>query len=67
MLALIRQDAEYFGYVPLVEHARLILERGTSAHWQTETYDQARRAGATHEEALQAVVDMLIEETMHGL
>ena len=67
MLALVREDAEYFGYVPLVEHARLILDRGTSAHWQTETYEEARHTGATHEEALQAVVDMLIEETMYGL
>lgn len=67
MLSLVREDAEYFGCVPLVEHARAILARGTSAHWQTNTYEAARTAGASHEEALKAVVDMLIEETLYGL
>ncbi len=67
ILALVRDDAEYCGCVAEVEHARQVLARGTSAHRQISTYAQARAEGASDEEALKAVVDMLIEDTMHGL
>ncbi len=67
MLLLIRQDAEYFDCVAEVEHARQILQRGTSAHLQIKTYNDAKAAGASNVEALKAVVDMLIEETLHGV
>ena len=67
ILALVIEDAGYFGCVPEVQHARKILERGTSAHWQIKTYEDAKAAGASHEDALKAVVDMLIEQTMHGV
>jgi len=50
-----------------VEHAREVLANGTSAHRQVKTYQQALSQGASEEEALKAVVDMLIEDTMHGL
>lgn len=67
MLVLIREDAQFFGCVAEVEHARAILDRGTSAHWQVKTYEEARSNGASQDEALKAVVDMLVRETMHGL
>ncbi len=67
MLDLIKEDAAHFGCVGEVEHARLVLERGTSAHRQLKTYQEARDAGASHDEALVAVVDMLVEETMRGI
>ncbi len=67
MLMLIREDAEYFNCVAEVEHARRILERGTSAHLQIKTYKDAKAAGASNVEALKAVVDMLITETLHGV
>lgn len=67
IIALIIEDAGYFGCVAEVQHARRILERGTSAHWQIRSYNDATAAGASHEEALGAVVDMLIEQTMHGV
>jgi carboxylate-amine ligase len=66
-LALIREDAEHFGCVAEVEHARQILARGTSAHWQIRAYDEARAAGADESEALKSVVDLLIKETLHGI
>jgi carboxylate-amine ligase len=66
-LALIREDAEHFGCVAEVEHARQILARGTSAHWQIRAYDEARAAGADENEALKSVVDLLIKETLHGI
>ncbi|MDH3688093.1 MAG: carboxylate-amine ligase [Gammaproteobacteria bacterium] len=67
MLEIVREDAQYFGCVPEVEHARAILARGTSAHRQVKTYERAKAEGATEEEAFRSVVDMLIEETSYGL
>ena len=61
-----RQDAEHFDCVAEVEQAHTILERGTSSHWQLKVFEQAKAAGADDEEALRAVVDMLIEETQRG-
>ena len=67
MILLLRDDAEFFDCVAEVEHAREVLARGTSAHRQVNTYKEALSEGASEEEALKAVVDMLIEDTMHGL
>ncbi len=67
IIELVRPDAEHFGCVAEVEHAREIVRRGTSAHWQEATYERAIADGAEPPEALRAVVDMLIEETAHGL
>ncbi|MFO7277491.1 MAG: carboxylate-amine ligase [Pseudomonadota bacterium] len=63
LIALVREDAEALGCVREVEHARTILERGTSAHRQLRVFEEARERGASEREALQAVVDFLIRET----
>lgn len=67
MLNLLREDARHFGCEAEIEHARTILQRGTSAHRQIAVMNKAMEAGATREEALRAVVDMLIDETVVGL
>jgi len=67
ILELVREDAEFFGCVDEVSHARTILARGTSAHRQVKAYNDAKSRGASEDEALKAVVDMLIEETMEGI
>jgi len=67
MRALVREDAEALGCVAYVEHARTIISRGTSAHMQVRVYEQAKADGADEREALSAVVDALIVETMAGL
>lgn len=67
MIELVREDAEFFDCVDEVEHAREILKRGTSAHKQVATWDEAKAAGKDEAQALRDVVDMLIEETAHGL
>ena len=67
MLEIIGDDARYFDCVEEVEHARTILRRGTSAHWQRKVYGEAKADGATDTEAVRAVVQLLIKETMHGL
>ncbi len=67
LLELIHEDAGAFGCLAEVGHCREIIKRGTSAHLQLATYAEAVNAGASREEALAAVVDMLIEETVRGL
>ena len=44
--------------------ARDIIRRGTSAHRQRAVYAEATADGADNREALNAVVDFLIEETL---
>jgi glutamate---cysteine ligase / carboxylate-amine ligase len=63
LIELIREDATALGCLAEVEHAWTILERGTSAHRQVAAYERALAAGASQREALEAVVDLLIEET----
>jgi carboxylate-amine ligase len=67
LLELIAEDAEYFDCQAQVEHARSIVSRGTSAHWQLSTYQQALADGADHDDALKLVVDMLVKETLRDL
>jgi len=66
IIELVREDAEHFGCVDEIEHARAVIARGTSAHRQIETYRAALAAGAHKREALAKVVDMLVEETLSG-
>ena len=47
-----------------LHRARTILERGSSAHWQVDTFNDATAGGADRVEALRAVVDMLVERTV---
>lgn len=61
---IVRVDAEELCCWPEVEHARTILARGTSAHTQLATYDAAIAEGKSEREALNAVVDWLIAETV---
>ena len=50
-----------------LRHARTIVAEGTSAHRQIAVYEKAMEGGADKREALKAVVDHLIEDTVHGL
>jgi carboxylate-amine ligase len=63
LIELVHEDAVALGCVREVEYIRTILARGTSAHRQIRTYDEARAAGASEREALLAVVDFLVRET----
>lgn len=64
---MVREDAEELGCMDELEHTLKILQRGTSAHHQIKTYEEALAAGASRKEALRTVVDMLIEQTARGL
>ena len=67
LISLSADDARQLGCYDDVLRCRDILERGTSAHRQVAVYDQALANGAEAQEALNAVVDSLIEETSKGL
>lgn len=67
LLGLVHPDAEALGCLDEVRSIRQICKRGTSAHRQTATYNRAVAEGAGPKEALRAVVDQLIEETVAGL
>ena len=66
IIEFVREDAEHFGCVAEIEHAHTIVARGTSAHWQLETFRKAVAEGADEHEALKRVVDMLVAETLVG-
>lgn len=67
IIELVRPDADVLGCTDEVLQARDILGRGTSAHHQRRVYTEARVAGASNDEALKAVVDMLMTESAVGL
>lgn len=66
IIELIRPDAEHFGCVAEIEHARTIIKRGTSARRQREIYTDAVENGASPRDALLAVADHLIMHTVPG-
>jgi carboxylate-amine ligase len=67
LIELVAQDAVEFDVRDEVRHAREIVSDGTSAHRQIAAYEQAIEAGADEHEALQAVVDELIVDTLYGI
>lgn len=67
LLGLVAEDALALGCQRELAQARAILERGTSAHHQVRVHAEALAAGASREEALRAVVDWLMAETVAGV
>lgn len=66
-IEVLAQDAIELDVRDEIRHARTIVSEGTSAHRQIAAYETALSGGASEEEALKAVVDLLIEDTLHGL
>jgi carboxylate-amine ligase len=64
LVELVRPDAELLGCVAEVERARDIAVEGTSARRQVAAYEGALAAGASDTDALRAVVDELIADTL---
>jgi carboxylate-amine ligase len=67
LIELVAQDAIELDVRDELRHARTIIAQGTSANRQLATYENAKGSGASEREALQAVVDELIVDTLHGL
>ncbi|MBN9280306.1 MAG: carboxylate-amine ligase, partial [Hyphomicrobium sp.] len=66
ILAIIHEDAVALGCLEEVQGARRILAEGTSADRQLACFARAIESGATHQEALNAVVDHLAAESCRG-
>jgi carboxylate-amine ligase len=66
IVELVGEDARTLGCAAEVAAASEIVRRGTSAHRQRSIYEHAIEAGADKREALIAVVDWLIAETLAG-
>ena len=66
IFALVEKDAEMLDCIDELHHARTIVERGTSADTQLDIYRAAKTGGADETQALEQVVDWLIEETVSG-
>ncbi len=66
-IAVLSEDAERLNCMDELLNARTILQRGTSAHRQVGVFNAAKEAGSSHDDALRAVVDHLVEETSANL
>jgi glutamate---cysteine ligase / carboxylate-amine ligase len=66
LLALIQEDAEFFDSKAEVDHARIILARGTSADRQLALYRHEADHDLAPSDALRTVVDQLVIETLVG-
>jgi carboxylate-amine ligase len=66
-IEMLAQDAVEFDVVEELRHMRTIVRDGTSAHRQLSVYREALESGAEEKEALEAVVDHLIEDTLFGI
>jgi carboxylate-amine ligase len=64
---LVEPDAVEFDVLEEVSHARTIVTEGTSSQRQIAAFQNAVEAGASDREALAAVVDELIVDTLHGI
>ena len=67
LIDLVDDVVDELGSREEIKHIRTILQRGTSADRQIQVYQKALTNGANEEEALTAVVDFLVEETMAGV
>jgi carboxylate-amine ligase len=67
VIEMLAQDAVEFDVIEQLRHMRTIVRDGTSAHRQLATYRAAIEDGVADKEALEAVVDHLIVDTMHGI
>ena len=66
IIDLVQEDAELLDCVNELHHARTIVQQGTSADTQLDIYRAAKTGGADENEALQQVVDWLVDETVSG-
>lgn len=64
IIELVYESAVELGCVDEVNHARTIVERGTSAHHQLRIYGEAMAEGVDKQHALMKVVDHLIDQTL---
>ncbi len=66
-IEILDEEANELDTVDEIKHARTIVTEGTSAHRQLATYEAAMAEGASEQEALKAVVDELIVDSVYGI
>ena len=67
LIGTLEEEARALGCFDEVQHARKILDRGTSSCNQLSIYAEAKAGGADDREALISVVDWLVTETAADL
>ena len=67
LIAVLMPEAQRLGCVKELQHVRRIVMDGTSAEHQLWVFRRALHSGATQEEALKQVVDMLAHDTADNL
>lgn len=63
LMAMTAPDRAALGADRVLHRLPTLLSRGSSAHAQLQAYEQARESGASHDDALRAVVDWLVPRT----
>ena len=66
LMELVAEDMAHFNCSDEVAHARNIISKGTSADRQMKRYKSFIESGSSEDEALKAVVDGLLAETVEG-
>lgn len=67
LLEILEDTAKELGCWDEVQYLETILREGTSADRQLRVFDKAINSGVSHEDALKAVVDHVIKETIEGV
>lgn len=67
LLDIVAVDARRLQVTEELAHIRTIAKEGTSAHRQLTVFHESLDSGASQRQALEAVVDHLVVDTMHGL
>ena len=67
LCSLVAEDARALGCEKEIARVHDIVTRGTSAHRQLKDYELERASGASIEDSLKSVVDVLISDTAEGL
>ena len=67
LCSLVAEDARALDCEKEIANVHNIMTRGTSAHRQLKTFELERASGASVEDSLNAVVDMLIADTAKGV
>lgn len=67
LIDMVSEDARALNCTAEIERLGYIVKHGTSAHRQLATYYKSIEEGMDEQQALNAVVDMLIAETLMGL
>ncbi|MEO1543384.1 MAG: carboxylate-amine ligase [Pseudomonadota bacterium] len=67
LIDLLTEDAEALDCEAEIQHARRIIKEGTSADRQLAAYESRLDGGHSKDDALKAVVDQLIAETVAGI